>query len=308
MTQSTDRTMLGVGFMVAFAIVAPLMDAFAKATPAEIPVAQVLLARFGIQSLLLAPLALGMGILTRPTRHEALLHLARGGALLAATAFFVASLRAMPIANAIAIFFVAPFFVTLAGGLFLGESIGPRRVIACLVGFGGALLVIRPSFDALGLAAFFPLGTAAFFTAYMLLTRTMSRRMHPVTLQTHTALAATLTIGPVLWVFDGSGVALLDPVWPQGVAVWTLLGVGVIATISHLFISYALRFAPAATLAPLQYLEIVGATAIGYVAFGEFPQMLTWLGIAIIVGSGMYVIARERTLGRTPPPPPNPAP
>jgi len=300
--------MLGVAFMVAFAVVAPVMDAFAKATPADIPVAEVLLARFGIQALVLVPLALGMGAMTLPPLREAALHLARGGVLLASTAFFVASLRAMPIANAVAIFFVAPFFVTLAGGLFLGESIGPRRIIACLVGFGGALLVIRPSFDALGMAAFFPLGTAAFFTAYMLLTRTMSRRMHPVTLQTHTALAATLTIGPVLLFFDGSGVALFDPVWPQGRAVWTLLGVGVFATISHLFISYALRFAPAATLAPLQYLEIVGATAIGFVAFGEFPRTMTWLGIAIIVGSGLYVIARERRLGKTPPPPPEPAP
>ena len=304
---STDRTTLGILFMVAFAAIAPIMDAFAKATPTEVPVTQILAARFGIQVAILLPLAVLLGHTARPSRKDVLLHLARGAFLLAATGCFFTAVRYMPIANAIAIFFVEPFILTILGGLFLGEAVGWRRLTACAVGFGGALLVIRPSFSDLGLVTLLPLATAFLFAGYMLLTRSMSQRLHPLTLQAHTALAAAVLIIPPLVVLDGSGLALWDPVWPRGLAVWTLLGVGVVATISHLFITYALRFAPAGTIAPLQYLEIVGATAIGYLAFGDFPQPLTWVGIAIIVASGIYVFARERALGQEtdrPPPPP----
>lgn len=304
---NSDRTTLGILFMVAFAAIAPIMDAFAKATPTEIPVTQILAARFGIQMLILIPLAIALGLGDRPGAKDMLLHLARGAFLLAATGCFFTAVRFMPIANAIAIFFVEPFILTILGGLFLKEAVGWRRLTACAVGFGGALLVIRPSFSDLGLVTLLPLCTAFLFAGYMLLTRSMSQRLHPLTLQAHTALAAALLIIPPLVVMDGSGATLWDPVWPTGLAVWTLMGVGLVATVSHLFITYALRFAPAGTVAPLQYLEIVGATVVGYIAFGDFPQPLTWMGIAIIVASGIYVFARERSLGRKtdrPPPPP----
>lgn len=307
MMAGTDRTTLGILFMVAFAAIAPVMDAFAKATPAEIPVTQILAARFGIQVAILLPLAAILRLSTRPTPRDIGLHLARGAFLLAATGCFFTAVRHMPIANAIAIFFVEPFILTLLGWLFLREAVGWRRLTACAVGFGGALLVIRPSFSDLGWVTLLPLGTAVLFAGYMLLTRSMSQRMHPLTLQAHTALAAAVLVIPPLAALDGSGLALWDPVWPRGLAVWTLLGVGIVATVSHLFITYALRFAPAGTVAPLQYLEIVGATAIGFVVFGDFPQPLTWLGIAIIVASGLYVFARERATGHATDRPPPPA-
>ena len=303
---TTDRTTLGILFMVAFAAIAPIMDAFAKATPTEVPVPQILAARFGIQMLILLPLAAALGHGSLPSRKDTVLHLARGFALLAATGCFFTAVRYMPIANAIAIFFVEPFILTLLGWIFLKEAVGWRRLSACAVGFGGALLVIRPSFSDLGWVTLLPLATAFLFAGYMLLTRSMSQRVHPLTLQAHTALAAAVLIIPPLLMMEGSGSALWDPVWPRGLAVWTLLGVGLVATVSHLFITYALRFAPAGTVAPLQYLEIVGATAIGYLAFGDFPEPLTWIGIAIIVASGIYVFARERALGQTTDRPPRP--
>jgi drug/metabolite transporter (DMT)-like permease len=157
-------------------------------------------------------------------------------------------------------------------------------------------MVIQPSFADLGPVALLPLGTAFCFAFYMVMTRSMARRTHPIDLQAKTAVAASAVVLPVLLLFEGSGVAALDPVRPEGLALWTLLGVGVAATISHLFISFALRLAPAATIAPLQYLEIVAATALGYWIFGDFPGLLTWAGIAVIVGSGLYVFARERAL------------
>ncbi len=296
----TDRTTLGILFMIGFSIVAPVMDSFAKATPEEVPVLQILAARFGIQALLLLPIAFWMRHAHRPERGEIGLHLVRAVLILVATGCFFTALRYMPIANAIAIFFVEPFILTLMGGFFLGEAIGPRRIIACLVGFAGALLVIQPSFADLGPVTLLPVVTAFCFAFYMVLTRQMATRSHPLALQGYTAIAAMLLIAPLLWGFDGSGIAALDPVWPRGLAVWTLLGVGIVSTISHLFISYALRFAPAATIAPLQYLEIVFATILGYFVFSDFPDHLTMLGAGIIVASGLYVFARERALGRRP--------
>lgn len=304
---STDRTFLGILCMVGFCALAPMMDAFAKATPSEVPLGQILGARFGLQVLILVPVTAWAGLGVLPNLRDMALHLARGLALLAATGCFFGAIRVMPIADALSIFFVAPFIVTLLGAAFLKEPVGWRRVAACASGFIGALLVIRPGFGGIGWISALPLGTALLFSIYMLLTRSMSQRIHPLALQTHTALAACLIILPPLAAMDGTGHALLDPVWPRGLAVWTLAGVGIIATVSHLFITFALRFAPAATIAPLQYLEIVAATIIGFFVFDDFPHPLTWLGIAIIVASGLYVLARERAQGAvTDPPPPQP--
>lgn len=305
MTQPNDRVLLGILCMVAFAAIAPIMDAFAKATPDYIPVMEILAFRFGIQGLCLLPLALSLRMAHRPGLRELGLHMMRAVLIVVATGLFFTAIRYMPIANAIAIFFVEPFILTLLGGLLLGEEVGWRRIVACMVGFGGAIFVIQPSFQDLGLVALFPLGTALCFALYMVMTRNMARATHPITLQAYTALAAMLIIGPLLFAFDGSGNALLDPAMPQGFAVWMLLGVGLLSTVSHLFISFSVRLAPAATVAPLQYLEIVAATAVGYWWFGDFPNALTWVGITIIVGSGLYVFTRERlqSIRRRPLPP-----
>ena len=281
--------------MVAFSAIAPVMDAFAKATPDYIPVMQILSFRFGIQATLLLPLALYLGLMHWPSRRECLLHLTRAMLIVTATGLFFSAIRYIPIANALAIFFVEPFILTILGGLLLGEDVGWRRILASIVGFAGAVLVIQPSFQDLGLVALFPLGTAFCFAFYMIMTRRMARQMHPFALQSYTALAAIILIIPLLFAFNGSGSALLDPALPYGIAIWTLLGVGVISTVSHIFISFSLRLAPASTVAPMQYLEIVAATALGYWVFGDFPNALTWLGISIIIASGLYVIARERS-------------
>lgn len=291
-------TTLGILFMLAFCAIAPVMDAFAKATPEEVPVMQILAFRFGVQVILLVPMVWLMGLPLRFTPREALLHVARAAALIAGTFCFFSAVRHMPLADAIAIFFVSPFIVSLLGAVFLNEPIGWRRVAASVLGFVGALFVIRPSFAILGPVAMLPLGSAVCFAVYMLLTRTMSQRAHPLVVQAHTALAATLLTVPPILLADGSGIALLDPILPQGFALFTLLGVGTVATVSHVCLTFALRMAPAGLVSSLQYFEIVGATIVGWYAFGDFPTAMTLFGIAIIVASGLYTIARERRLER----------
>jgi drug/metabolite transporter (DMT)-like permease len=188
--------------------------------------------------------------------------------------------------------------VLLVGKFYLGEDVGPRRVAAALVGFVGVLFVIQPSFSAFGAVALFPLGTAFGFAFYILVTRGLSRQVHPVTLQFYTGLIASVACLPVLALAQGTGFDLLDPVWPQGIA-WTwLFGVGFFATVSHMMMTYALSWAPSATLAPLQYLELPVATLLGYLVFGDFPNTLTLTGITIIIGAGLYMIHRERVTAR----------
>ena len=298
MLDSTGRMSLGILLMIGFSILAPLQDSFAKLIGDAVAVGQVAATRFLFQAGLLLPVALVFGWLHWPRRAEAGLHLLRGALLLVATAFFFTALRFMPIADAIAIFFVEPFILTLLGGLMLGEPVGPRRYGACGVGFAGALLVIRPSFQEVGAVALLPLVTAGCFAVYMILTRRMATRMHPITLQVYTGLAALIIAVPLLWAFQGSGIGPLDPSWPAGPVLWLLVGMGVIATLSHVCLSFALSLAPASLLAPLQYLEIVTATGLGYVIFADLPDATAFAGIALIVASGLFVWLRERQLGR----------
>ena len=300
----TDRTVFGILLMVGFSLIAPLMDSFAKLIGDAVAVGQIAATRFAVQAALLLPLAALMGWMHRPGHGEIGLHLVRSALLMVATAFFFTAVRYMPIADAIAIFFVEPFILTLLGAWILGEQVGLRRYIACTVGFGGALLIIQPSFQELGGVALLPLVTALCFAFYMILTRRMATQMHPITLQVYTGIAALVIAVPVLWAFNDSGVGPLDPSWPEARELKLLAALGVVATISHVCISFALSLAPASVLAPLQYIEIIGATFFGYYIFGDLPDGLTFVGIALIVGSGLYVFVRERNMERRPTPAP----
>ena len=246
----------------------------------------------------MAPVIWVMGLSLRVAKSQIVVLISRALLLLFATFCFIAAIRVMPLADALAIVFVAPFIVLLVGKFYLGEDVGPRRVGAALVGFVGVLFVIQPSFAAFGAVAIIPLGTAVAFAFYILVTRGLSRKMHPVTLQFHTGLIASLFCIPVLVLAQGSGSDLFDPVWPKDIAWLWLLGVGFFATVSHMMMTYALAFAPSATLAPLQYFELPVATLFGYLVFSDFPNKLSLMGIAIIISAGLYMIHRERTLAR----------
>jgi len=289
-----DRILPGVALMLAFCVLAPLLDVAAKLATATIPVGQITTARFVVQGALMLPIAVIMGLpLGMPARLWSLM-LLRAGTLVVSTYCFIAATQVMPIADALAIVFVEPFILLILGHLIFGDSVGPRRIGASLVGFAGAMLVIQPSLAVFGWVALFPLGTAVLFAFYMLLTRAMSANVHPVTMQLHTALVGSAICIPLLVLADGSGWTEFDPVLPMGLDWLWLFGVGFWAAVSHMCMTYALKFAPSATLAPLHYLEIVPAVALGYAVFGDFPNPLTWAGIAIIVASGLYIVHRER--------------
>ena len=310
MTQSTDRIGPGIILMLVFCVLAPLLDVSSKlAAEAGMPVGQITTARFVVQGALMLPVVLAMRLAWAFSPRVLGFVFLRALFLILSTYSFVSGIAVMPVADALAIAFVEPFILLILGSLIFGDEVGPRRIAASAVGFGGALLVIQPSLAAFGLVALWPLGTAFFFAFYMLVTRAMAAYMHPVTMQLHTSLAGMAICLPLMVLFDGTGLAELDPIMPQGLNWLWLFGVGFWAGISHICMTYALKFAPSATLAPLHYSEIVAAVALGYLIFGDFPNWMTWCGIVVIVASGLYIIHRERVsaLRRRAAPAPTPA-
>ena len=284
--------------MLGFCLTAPIIDVASKLAAATIPVGQITTARFVVQAAIMLPICLALRHSLRiPPRTRTLLTL-RALFLILSTYCFVAAVRHMPIADALAIAFVEPFILLILGRIIFDDEVGRRRIGACLFGFAGSLLVIQPSLAVFGLIALWPLGTAVFFAAYMLVTRSLSGRLHPVPMQFHTATLACLLCLPVMLLANGSNLPSLDPVTPRGVEWLWLFGVGASSAFSHLLMTFALRFAPSATLAPLHYLEIISASIIAYLVFGDFPNALTWAGIGIIAASGLYIISRERLTAR----------
>ena len=141
--------------------------------------------------------------------------------------------------------------------------------------------------------------TAVFFALYILITRSLARQQHPVAMQAHTALAACVMAIPALLLpLDIPGVQL-GLAWPDNGAVWmALAGVGAAATVAHMLMTYALRFAGSTTLAPLHYFEMIATVFFGYTIFGDLPDTISWAGIAIITASGLYLVHRERVAQR----------
>ncbi len=217
------------------------------------------------------------------------------GALVVVVLFcLITAFETMPIATAIAIFFIEPLLLTILARPFLGERAGPRRYAAVAVGLIGALIVIKPNFAVFGPVVLLPVLAALAYAFNMIVVRKATRTRSALSLQlgaTFSSAAVMLFVHLATSVFWREGTSLSTvPGW----AVGAVLGAGALAALTFLLITFAFRNAEASLLAPLQYLEIVGATLLGFLVFGNFPDTLTWLGTAIILGAGVYVFRRER--------------
>ena len=263
--ETLDRPLLGILFMLGFCVLAPLGDAMAKLLGATVPLVLLLFSRFAIQTLLLWPLVLA-GRLRFWTggRMFALLFLRSALHIVGIGAMF-ASLRYLPLADAVAIAFVMPFIMLLLGKLVLGEEVGPHRLSACAVGFCGTLLVIQPNFVEVGAPALLPLVVAVVFALFMLVTRMLAKTVDPIALQAVSGAQASLLLLPAVLFWPGE---------PLGQ-------------------SY-----DATTLLPMQYLEIPVSTLIGWLIFRDLPNGLAAVGIAVTIAAGLYIITRERTIAR----------
>ncbi|WP_426122667.1 DMT family transporter [Pararhizobium sp. PWRC1-1] len=297
-TRSNDVS-FGLSLMVIAVLISPLIDIFAKLAITTIPSAEITAVRFVLQMIFILPIVIVRGTLFDLTWKKTGLHMLRGGLLVVTMLSFITTLKAMEVADAIAIFFVEPIILTILGSIFLKETIGWRRYTACGVGFFGALLVIQPSMQEVGWIALLPVVSAFGLAIFLLVTRLVAQNEDPWSMQFHAGVWGAVFCGILLYIGDGTGSDIFDPIVPDMTAGLYLLGVGITATISGVLGVYAYRAAPASVLAPLQYLEIVSATIFGWLVFGHLPDALKWLGIAIIIGSGLYIIWRERRVNKT---------
>ncbi|PWE54509.1 hypothetical protein DEM27_20640 [Metarhizobium album] len=289
-----SEVMTGLVLMFLAVLIGPLIDIFSKLAASTLVSTEVALFRFLLQSLFMLPFVLWRGALAQISWRQTRFHIIRGGLIALSMICFVTTLRVMEVADAIAIFFVEPMILTILSSIFLKEIIGWRRYTACGVGFLGALLIIQPSFNEVGFVALLPVVTAFCIAIFALMTRVLAHREDPWAMQLQTGIWGGLICGVILFFGEGSGSPLFDPSMPDLAASGHLLGVGIAATISGILSVYAYRAAPASTLAPLQYFEIVSATLFAWLVFGDFPDAIKWLGISIIMGSGLYIIWRER--------------
>ncbi|MFG6560111.1 DMT family transporter [Sulfitobacter sp. 1A15299] len=293
-----DRPLVGITLMMGFCIVAPVGDAVAKLLGASVPLGQVVLLRFAIQALILIPLVWYSGRIwhmrgrvLRLTFLRTLLHIAGIAAMFTA-------LKYLPLADAVAIAFVMPFFMLLLGKFILNEEVGPRRLGASIVGFLGTLLIVQPSFANVGWPALLPVVVAVVFSFFMLVTRQIAKEIDPISLQAVSGVMAVVMILPLLALGTMTQIAPLRLIQPDALDWTLLLGIGVLGTVAHLLMTWSLRFAPSATLAPMQYLEIPFATLLGLLIFSDLPNPLAGLGILITVGAGLYIVMRERATAR----------
>lgn len=294
MTQ--DRPVLGILLMLGFCVAAPFGDALAKLLGETMSVAQLVAIRMVLQVVMLAPVIWFASIpLSFSARDlwlsalRALLHIAGIGCMFLA-------LRYLPLADAVAIAFVMPFIMLFLGRYVLGEEVGRRRILACGMGFFGTCMVMQPSFAEVGWPALLPFGVAVIFALFMLVTRQLAQSVDPIALQLVSGLFACAFLLPLLVLFNGA--PGFDLSWP-GSSGWALVTtMGALGTAAHLLMTWALRFAPAATLAPMQYLEIPVAGLLGWLIFQDFPNGLALAGIAVTVAAGLYVILREQQLSR----------
>lgn len=211
----------------------------------------------------------------------------RACCLVFATVCAFIGLRYLPLTEMTSINFASPLIIALLAGPLLGEWIDRRRLIAVLVGFAGVLVLTRPGSGGLHPAVLFALGTACSNALYSLMTRLLASRDPPETTMFYTGLVGSIIVLPVIpfvWVT------------PTSPLIWALmLALGGFGALGHWLLILAHKRAPASVLAPFFYAQLLWATALGMIAFGELPDRWTLIGGAIVVASGLYLLHSERT-------------
>ena len=271
--------------LLAWAIL-PFMDTIAKYLSSELSFFQITWARYFFTVLFTLPFMFFFFRKNLTWTTQPKLQIFRGLTLLFANILFFYSISIISMAKALTLAFVAPLITTALSPIFLGEKVGVRRWSAVIIGFVGSLIVIQPGFIEFNLASISALGTGFFYGIYLVITRKLHSSDSPLL-----TLLLTGVVGAVLASFFVP-VVWINPTFNQ----WSLLALmGIFACLGHLFLILSLKYADASKLAPFGYFEIVTNVILGYYFFGDFPHYWTWLGLAIIVCSGIYISLRERS-------------
>jgi drug/metabolite transporter (DMT)-like permease len=265
-------------------VMLPIMDGFAKYLSADLPVLQITWARYFFTVAFTFPIMFFFYRNQLKWSDKPKLQFIRGLILLTANICFFYSISIISLAKALTLAFVAPLIVTAFSPIFLGEKVGVKRWSAVIIGFVGSLVVIRPGFVEINLASLAALGTGVMYGFYLIITRKLSTSDNPLLTLLLTGVVGVIiisTVMPFVWV---------KPTLNQ----WSMMAaIGIFACIGHLFLILSLKYADASKLAPFSYFEIITNIIIGYYFFSDFPDNWTFLGLLIIVISGIYISRRE---------------
>ena len=267
-------------------VMLPIMDGFAKYLSSTLPVLQITWSRYFFTVVIVLPIMLIFFRKNLTWTEKPKLQLIRGLILFCANILFFYSISIISLAKALTLAFIAPLIVTALSPVLLGEKVGFRRWSAVIIGFVGSLIVIRPGFIEFNLASVAALGTGFFYGIYLVITRKLHTSDSPLL-----TLLLTGVVGAVVASFLVP-IVCVNPTINQ----WSLLALmGIFACLGHLFLILSLKYADASKLAPFGYFEIVTNVILGYYFFSDFPHYWTWVGLAIIVSSGVYISFRERS-------------
>ena len=262
----------------------PLMDGLAKFLSQEIHFLQVVWGRYFFMALisLVITFLFFRHHLKWPSNFQ--IQLIRSLFLFLSTILFFYAISIISLPEALTLAFVSPMIVTLLSAIILKEEVGFRRWSAVVVGFIGVLFVIRPGFNEINLATITALGCGICYAIYIISTRKLSNQDSPLLTLIFTGLSGSIVISLIV-PFYWSDLTLLQ--------LLLLVLLAAIGTLAHFLLILSLNFAEASKLAPLSYSEIIMNVIIGYYFFGDFPSQWVWIGLVIIVASGVYISFRE---------------
>ena len=270
-------------------VMLPIMDGFAKYLSSDLPVLQITWARYFFTVAFTLPIMFFFFRKNLVWTDKPKLQLIRGLILFTANVCFFYSISIISLAKALTLAFIAPLIVTAFSPIFLGEKVGFRRWSAVIIGFIGSMVVIRPGFVEINLASLAALGTGVMYGFYLIITRKLSSSDNPLLTLLLTGVVGAIIISfvmPFVWI---------KPTLNQ----WSMMAaIGIFACVGHLFIILSLKYADASKLAPFSYFEIVTNIIIGYYFFSDFPDKWTFLGLFIIILSGIYISRRENIVKR----------
>jgi drug/metabolite transporter (DMT)-like permease len=285
---SRPSPMTAILLMLGALSLLPVMDGCAKLLSESLSVYEITWARYFFHWIILLPILLARYSWRAFTPARMTMQLGRSAILLVGTTLFFFALSYMPVADALALFFISPLVATLLSALLLKEKVGPRRLGAVLVGFIGALIILHPGFGAFRWPALFSIGSGLCYGFYAIATRKLAGTAPPLVTAGFTALVGAVVMSvsaPLYWVT------------PSLFQLGIMTVIGLIAAAGHYLVILAYERAEASLLAAFAYYEIVMAVIVGFVMFGDFPDSRTWVGIAVLAASGIYISLRERRLG-----------
>ena len=265
-------------------VMLPIMDGFAKYLSSTIPILQITWSRYFFTVIIVLPIMFIFFKKNLKWTTQPKLQLIRGLLLFSANILFFYSISVISLAKALTLAFIAPLIVTIFSPIILGEKVGLRRWAAVITGFIGSLIVLRPGFVEINLASIAALGTGFLYGIYLIVTRKLHDADHPLL-----TLLLTGVVGAII------GSMIMPSVWVQPtINEWSMMfALGFFASLGHLFLILSLQYADASKLAPFGYFEIVTNIIIGYYFFNHFPDNWTFLGLIVIISSGIYIFRRE---------------